>query len=123
MPLFIVFFGTFLIFFVGFLSIYFILFLRKFFGLFVTNFFLNKFYFDMFGSKVFSKLFLIISYRDFFKYIDRGLFEVIGPTGLVKVARLFFSFFLNIQSGYVYQYMFVSLYGLVFVLFFVFFIF
>jgi len=64
----------------------------------------NKWYFDFLQNEYIGKTILISAYNTFFKLIDKGFIEILGPTGLI------FSFYMlsgNLKkeiTGYIYQY-------------------
>ena len=105
-PLVITFFTIIFLFFLNEFFQYLSLFYLKFFNISSINFFIKKFYFDTFGSKIIAKYFLKISYNDFFKNLDRGIFEVFGPSSFIKISRKFNYYFLNFHSSIVHQYIF-----------------
>jgi hypothetical protein len=53
-----------------------------------------------------------------FKLIDRGIIEYIGPLNIVRLFNNLSYIFSNIQTGYIYQYFFIILLGIIFLLFF-----
>jgi len=67
----------------------------------------NKWYWDLLYNKVIVKPFLhfgnIISY----KLLDRGLFEILGPSGLSQGIILLARSFSLLQSGYIFHYAFI----------------
>lgn len=56
-------------------------------------------------------------YTIFFVIIDRGILEVLGPTGLINTFSNIFVMFTRIQTGFLYHYAFYMVFGLGFVFF------
>ena len=102
------------------------IFLKKYFLSFY-NFFTYKWYIDCIYNKVFVKFFFNISYL-YVKNIDRGLIELIGPLGLVRFTNFSVKIIKNLQTGFLYNYIFVfilsilSIYCFFFFYFFFFFL-
>jgi len=71
---------------------------------FFYRFFIKKWYFDLVYNHyiVFKSLNL---YYVVFKSVDRGLFEYIGPTGIVNYIYQFKNFILSLQLGPIYVYL------------------
>lgn len=81
-------------------------------------FFIKKWYFDVIYNKYIVIPVLNLGFFTF-KDIDRGFIEIIGPLGLT---RLFINWFKNIniiQSGFVYNYVFIMVLGAFFLLTFI----
>jgi len=100
-----------------FLASYFVLKLTSLFKLFY-NFFNKKWYFDRLYNELFTQNALDSSYQFFYKTIDRGLIEKIGPFGIVNLFNLFTNSLKNIQSGLIIDYL---NYFVIFIILFVFF--
>nr|YP_009647127.1 NADH dehydrogenase subunit 5 [Chloropicon maureeniae]QBX98811.1 NADH dehydrogenase subunit 5 [Chloropicon maureeniae] len=67
----------------------------------------DKIYNDLIGSPS-----LNFGYRVSFKNIDKGLLEILGPTGISHTLVSFVAQVSRIQSGFIYHYAFVMLLGL-----------
>lgn len=52
-----------------------------------------------------------------FKLIDRGLIEFFGPLSLVRFTNRVSSIFSSVQTGFIYNYIFVVLLGIMFFIF------
>ncbi len=68
------------------------------------TFFNNKWHFDFLYNTFITKPVLTASHELTFKALDKGLFEVWGPTGLVKHLNKLSSLFSALQSGNLYHY-------------------
>lgn len=79
-------------------------------------FFNQKWFFDFLMNVFFVNGALYFGYSIFLKKIDKGLLEIFGPTGLNYVARFLGGSFLDLQTGYIFNYLFY------FVMIFIFFI-
>lgn len=96
------------------LSIYLIVFLKEKGNIFLI-FFNSKWLFDELANKI-NYFFLKEGYRSTFKGLDRGYFEIIGPTG-ISIVMLNLSMKLkNLHSGYLYHYLGLMSLSLVFFL-------
>jgi NADH-ubiquinone oxidoreductase chain 5 len=76
-------------------------------------FFVKKWYFDLIYNNIFVFNFLSLCYNLTFKTIDRGLVEVFGPLSLVRLigkSSAILSFF---QTGFLYNYIFIVLLGII----------
>jgi NADH-ubiquinone oxidoreductase chain 5 len=77
----------------------------------IYNFFNRKWFFDKLYNEYFGQFFFKFGYSISYKFVDRGIFEILGPTGLT----LFFSKiaynFHKLQSGYLYHFTFSVLVG------------
>lgn len=76
----------------------------RFFSIF--SFFSKKWYFDLLYNQYFVRSFFFFSYRVTFKYVDRGILEFFGPLGLVRSLNNLSSGVTNLQSGFVFQYIY-----------------
>jgi NADH:ubiquinone oxidoreductase subunit 5 (subunit L)/multisubunit Na+/H+ antiporter MnhA subunit len=73
----------------------------------------KKWYFDLLYNNIFVFNLLNSFYLLTFKVIDRGLIEFFGPLSLVRLINnlsLVFSFF---QTGFLYNYIFIVLLGII----------
>lgn len=80
------------------------------------HFFNKKWYFDRIYNEIVSQKTLDSSYNYFYKTIDRGLIEKIGPFGLVNNILNFVNFIKRFQTGFIFHYL---LYFFIFVAFFI----
>ena len=96
----------------GFCSAFYIYFFNSYFfiklkllkiNFFIYNFLNRKWYFDKFYNEFFGQLFFKFGYSFSYKFLDRGIFEIIGPTGLTFCFRNFSTFFHNLQNGLLYH--------------------
>jgi NADH-ubiquinone oxidoreductase chain 5 len=76
----------------------------SFFGKKVYNFFNRKWFFDKLYNDYFGQFFFKFGYSVSYKFIDRGIFELLGPTGLSFSATTTGSDLYRNQSGYMYHY-------------------
>lgn len=80
-----------------------------------TYFFLaKKWYFDLLYNNIFVFNLLSSFYLLTFKIIDRGLIEFFGPLSFVRLINRLSSIFSSLQTGFLYNYIFVILLGLMF---------
>lgn len=70
------------------------------------NFFTYKWYIDCIYNKVFVKFFFNLSFS-YVKNIDRGLLELLGPLGLVRFINKLTGVIKNLQTGFLYNYIFI----------------
>jgi NADH:ubiquinone oxidoreductase subunit 5 (subunit L)/multisubunit Na+/H+ antiporter MnhA subunit len=84
--------------------------------LILYRFFSNKWYIDILYNKIIVKYFFILSYNNL-KYIDRGLIELIGPLGIVRILNILINKYNKIQTGYLYNYIFIFILSLFFIIF------
>nr|YP_009115269.1 NADH dehydrogenase subunit 5 [Berkeleya fennica]AJA05790.1 NADH dehydrogenase subunit 5 [Berkeleya fennica] len=77
--------------------------------------FLNrKWFFDKIYNEYFGQFFFKFGYSVSYKFIDRGIFEILGPTGLSMIALKVGSSLHKMQTGYIYHYTLVILIGATF---------
>jgi proton-translocating NADH-quinone oxidoreductase chain L len=74
---------------------------------FFFNFFNRKWYFDKIYNQFISKNSLYVSYFHTYKYIDRGLIENFGPSGILHSIVYLFNTLKNLQSGFLFHYLFI----------------
>lgn len=67
-------------------------------------FFNRKWFFDKLYNEYFGQFFFKFGYSISYKFIDRGVFEILGPTGISLLAMRISSNIHKLQSGYVYHY-------------------
>jgi NADH-ubiquinone oxidoreductase chain 5 len=70
----------------------------------VYNFLNRKWFFDKLYSEYFSQFFFKFGYSISYKFIDRGILEILGPTGLSTVALNVGEVVHKTQSGSIYHY-------------------
>ena len=104
------FFGIFLIFYLYFFKQNLILFLKKKFNL-LYQFLLNKWYFDEFYNYLFVKNIIKLS-ENLWKKIDIGLIDRLGPNAIALSTKNISKFFSNLQTGYIYHYVFSFVIGM-----------
>jgi NADH:ubiquinone oxidoreductase subunit 5 (subunit L)/multisubunit Na+/H+ antiporter MnhA subunit len=78
----------------------------------------KKWYFDSFYNRIFVLPSLLGGYSIFFKLLDKGLIELLGPTGAVSLVSWLSNNIKSLQSGYIHSYVTLLVLGLV-VLFFI----
>lgn len=79
----------------------------------VYVFFNQMWYFDYLYSKVFVELYISFSYGVSYLFIDRGYFEILGPYGIAWFLGVCSNKSVKVEVGYVGQYIFVMLCGVV----------
>jgi NADH-ubiquinone oxidoreductase chain 5 len=80
-----------------------------------TYFFLaKKWYFDLLYNNIFVFNLLSSFYLLTFKVIDRGLIEFFGPLSFVRLINGLSSVFSSFQTGFLYNYIFIVLLGIIF---------
>jgi NADH:ubiquinone oxidoreductase subunit 5 (subunit L)/multisubunit Na+/H+ antiporter MnhA subunit len=91
------------------------LFLNRLFGnlfLILNRFFVNKWYIDILYNKIILGYFIKISYLNL-KLIDRGIIELFGPLGIVRIINFIMNFLNRIlQTGLLYNYIFIFILSL-----------
>ena len=94
------------------------LFLLKtsFFGKKIYNFFNRKWFFDKIYNELFGQFFFKFGYSISYKFVDRGIFEILGPTGLTLFFSKIASNIHKMQSGYLYHFTFSILISITFFL-------
>jgi NADH-ubiquinone oxidoreductase chain 5 len=75
-------------------------------------FFSKKWFFDLIYNSYFSKLLLLFGKEGSFQLLDRGIFELIGPTGLVRSGRFLGGGLSRLQTGFLYHYIFLMSFSL-----------
>jgi NADH-ubiquinone oxidoreductase chain 5 len=86
---------------------------------FVRNFYIffaKRWFFDIFYSERVAKPFLNFGYYVTFRYLDRGLIELVGPYGLARLSRFLSEKVSTVGSGYLYHYFMLSLIALLFLI-------
>jgi len=92
------------------------LFIKKY--IIYIHFFIKKWYFDNIYNKFIVNSFFYIGYHVSFKLLDRGLFELVGPLGLIRLISNLINKLSSLQSGLIYHYIFIMILGLTFFFFF-----
>lgn len=69
------------------------------------NFFNKKWYFDRIYNEIFSQSILNSSYHFFYKTIDRGILENLGPFGIVNTLDQSAQQIKSFQTGFVIDYL------------------
>jgi NADH-ubiquinone oxidoreductase chain 5 len=80
----------------------------------VYTFLNRKWFFDKIYNEYFAQFFFKFGYSVSYKFIDRGIFEILGPTGLSMLALKVGSSLHKMQTGYIYHYTLVILIGTTF---------
>lgn len=76
-------------------------------------YFLNKkWFFDKIYTECFGQFFFKFGYSISYKFVDRGIFEILGPTGLTIFFSKLASNLHRMQSGYLYHFTFSILIGI-----------
>jgi proton-translocating NADH-quinone oxidoreductase chain L len=70
----------------------------------IYRFLSRKWYFDTIYNRLINVPLLFVAYNHVFKSLDKGLFEVIGPTGAGKILSRAGYFVIRFQTGRVYDY-------------------
>ena len=82
----------------------------------IYNFFNRKWFFDKIYNEYFGQFFFKFGYSTSYKFVDRGIFELLGPTGLSFSTTKVASELYKLQTGYIYHYTFSVLVSLTFLL-------
>ena len=80
---------------------------------FVYNFLNKKWYFDRIYNEFIGQKVLNVSYSYAYKDVDRGLIEKLGPSGIVNVIQYLFMSIKNLQSGFMFHYLFIFMISIV----------
>lgn len=80
---------------------------------YVYNFLVKKWYFDLIYNNLFVFNLLRSFYELTFKLIDRGLIEFFGPLTIVRFTNKVSAAFSFFQTGFLYNYIFVMLLGII----------
>lgn len=75
------------------------------------NFLNKKWFFDKLYNEYFGQFFFKFSYSISYKVVDRGIIEILGPTGLSFFIREISTALHKMQTKYIYHYLFVILAG------------
>jgi NADH-ubiquinone oxidoreductase chain 5 len=82
----------------------------------VYHFLIKKWYFDLFYNQIIAKIFLNFGYYTSFKLLDRGLFEILGPFGIVNLIKKTSYITSELQTGLIYHYILIMLLSLTLIL-------
>ena len=88
----------------------------SFFGKKIYNFFNRKWFFDKIYNEYFGQFFFKFGYSISYKFVDRGIFELLGPTGLSFSTSNAGSKLYRNQTGYMYHYTYSVLVSLTFLM-------
>lgn len=88
----------------------------SFFGKKIYSFFNRKWFFDKIYNEYFGQFFFKFSYSISYKFVDRGIFELVGPTGLSFFLTKTASEMYRLQTSYMYHYTYSTLVGVAFLL-------
>lgn len=75
------------------------------------NFLNRKWFFDKIYNEYFTQFFFKFGYSISYKFVDRGIFEILGPTGLSNLALRIGSNVHKMQTGFIYHYTLLILIG------------
>lgn len=81
------------------------------FGKKLYNFLNRKWFFDKIYNEYFSQFFFKFGFSTSYKFIDRGIFEILGPTGLSTAILKVGSSLHKMQTGFIYHYTLLILVG------------
>jgi NADH:ubiquinone oxidoreductase subunit 5 (subunit L)/multisubunit Na+/H+ antiporter MnhA subunit len=82
------------------------------FGKKIYNFLNRKWFFDKIYNEFFGQFFFKFGYSISYKFVDRGIFEILGPTGLSNTALKIGSNLHKTQTGLIYHYTLIILIGI-----------
>jgi NADH-ubiquinone oxidoreductase chain 5 len=83
---------------------------------YIYSFFIKKWYFDIIYNNFIIKNILQFGYNISFKILDRGLFELLGPLGIVRSLTIISKKISNLQTGLIYHYAFMIILGVTFII-------
>lgn len=81
---------------------------------YIYSFFIRKWYFDTIYNHFIVKNILSFGYNVSFKSLDRGLFEYLGPLGIVRSLAVITNKVSKLQTGLIYHYAFSIIIGVTF---------
>jgi NADH:ubiquinone oxidoreductase subunit 5 (subunit L)/multisubunit Na+/H+ antiporter MnhA subunit len=79
----------------------------------IHNFLNRKWYFDRIYNEFIGQKTLDVSYNFTYKNVDRGLIEKLGPSAIVNIVAYTFNFLKELQSGFMFHYLFIFLISIV----------
>ena len=85
-----------------------------FFGQKIYNFLNRKWFFDKLYNEYLGQFFFKFAFSISYKFIDRGIFEILGPTGLSSTALKIGTGLHKMQTGLIYHYTLIILIGITF---------
>ena len=88
----------------------------SFFGKKIYNFFNRKWFFDKIYNEYFAQFFFKFSFSISYKFVDRGIFELLGPTGISFFLAKTASELYRLQTSYIYHYTYTILVSITFFL-------
>ena len=80
----------------------------------IYNFLNRKWFFDKIYNEYLGQFFFKFGYSISYKFVDRGIFEILGPTGLSMLALKTGSNLHKMQTGFIYHYTLLILIGITF---------
>ena len=80
----------------------------------IYNFLNRKWFFDKIYNEYLGQFFFKFGYSISYKFVDRGIFEILGPTGLSNSSLKISSSLHKMQTGFIYHYTLVILMGITF---------
>ena len=86
------------------------------FGLTLYTFFNKKWYFDKLYNEYLNKQILLFGYFVTFKGIDKGIVEMFGPYGIITTFTGLSKGASKLQTGFIYHYAFIMIFGIIFFL-------
>jgi NADH-ubiquinone oxidoreductase chain 5 len=78
----------------------------------IYNFLNRKWFFDKIYNEFLSQFFFKFGFSISYKFVDRGIFEMIGPTGFSTIALKIGSSIHKLQTGHLYHYNLLLLIGI-----------
>jgi NADH-ubiquinone oxidoreductase chain 5 len=81
-------------------------------GYYIYSFFSKKWYFDLIYNTFIVHNILKFGYNITFKALDRGLIELVGPLGIVRVVKEVIKKNSMFHSGFIYHYTFIIICGI-----------
>lgn len=85
------------------------------FGWKVYSFLNRKWFFDKIYNECISQHFFKFSYTKSYKFLDRGIFEMLGPTGLSNCSLNIGWTIHRLQTNSIYHYLLAILFGIIFI--------
>jgi len=83
----------------------------------IYNFLSRKWYFDRVYNQLVSQNVLHSSYFFSYKDVDRGLIEIVGPSGIIDLVKKIHTYIKDYQSGSIFHYLFIFLISIVSIVF------
>jgi len=84
------------------------------------NFLSRKWYFDKIYNQTISQNVLYYSYGFSYKDIDRGILEMVGPSGIINFINFLSNNLKNFQTGNIFHYLFIFSFSIILILLFFF---